>query len=157
MKIRKVRVNAYKKAFEIETSRRNYSLPFTKCELIPSEKNRVTKVFVDPELAREGITYVLESGKENSLMLDAFLDYNRDPEYMRKILLYKLTSEALELIQKSGVSKRELARRLHTSPAQLYRLLDTTNYTKTVDNMVRLIAVLGMELDFRIFSSKKAA
>jgi hypothetical protein len=156
MKIKRVTINNYKKAFEVETAKGVYSMPFTKCELLPSEKDRISKVYVDPELAREGITYVLESGEENSLMLDAFLDYNRDPEYMRKMLLYRLTTQVLELIAKSGVSKRELARKLHTSPAQLYRLLDTTNYSKTVDNMVRLLGVLGVEVDFRIVKSKAA-
>ena len=156
MKIKSVTVNNYKKAFEVETAKRTYSLPFTKCELVPSEKDRVANVYVDPALAKEGITYTLESGGENSLMLDAFLDYNRDPEYMRKMLLYRLTTEALELIEKTDVSKREIARKLHTSPAQLYRLLDAANYSKTVDNMVRLMGVLGVEVDFRIVNPRAA-
>ena len=156
MKIKKVTINNYKKAFEVQTAKGIYSLPFSKSEVIPSEKNRVVKVYVDPDLAKEGITYVLESGKENSLMLDAFLDYNRDPEYMRKMLLYRLTMQALELLEKSGVSKRELARKLRTSPAQIYRLLDTTNYSKTVDNMVRLLAVLGFEVDFKVVKAQAA-
>jgi hypothetical protein len=156
VKIKKVSVNNYKRSFEIETVNGNYSLPFVKCELIPTEKNPVIKVYIDPELAKSGITYVLESGKENSLMVDAFLDYNRDSEYMRKALLYKLTIQALELVKKSEISKRELARQLKTSPAQLYRLLDTTNYSKTVDNMIRLLGVMGFEVDFKVIKSKAA-
>jgi len=59
-------------------------------------------------------------------MLDAFLDYNRDPEYIRRVLVYRLTIQSLKLMDSHSITKRELARKLHTSPTQLYRLLDAT-------------------------------
>jgi len=43
---------------------------------------------------------------------------------MRDLLLYKLTLEAQKQVEKSPLSKRELIRRLNTSPAQFYRILD---------------------------------
>ena len=95
-------------------------------------------------------TYVLESGKEDSIPVDAFLDYNRDPDYMRDITLHKLTVQALKLVEKSGLSKHELIRRLKTSPSQLYRLLDTANYSKSMDEMLRLLAVLGYRVDMKL-------
>ena len=45
----------------------------------------------------------------------------------------------------SGV--RQLSRRLKTSPAQVYRLLDTTNYKKTVDKMLELLHVLDAKVE----------
>ena len=41
-----------------------------------------------------------------------------------------------------------LGRRLGTSPAQFYRVLDTTNYRKSVDKRLALLQVLGCEVDF---------
>ena len=43
------------------------------------------------------------------------------------MLIYKMTAEAVARANASGLSRRELARRLKTSVPQLYRLLDTAN------------------------------
>ena len=81
MKINSVEVNNRKKGIEIETSKGRFFLPFSKLCPIPSTENKIKSVFVDKELGSEAITYVLESGLEESNHLDAFLDYNRDPEH----------------------------------------------------------------------------
>ena len=80
-------------------------------------------------------------------MLDNVLDYNEEPGYMRDLLLYNLTVEALERIDASPLSKREIIRRLGTSPAQFYRLIDPTNYHKTVDKELALLQVLDCEVE----------
>ena len=118
--------------------------------LVPSTDNKIKEAYVDKELGNTAVTYILESGEEDSIHLDAFLDYNKDPEYMAKIMLYKLTLTALELVKNSCLSKREIARKLNTSPAQLYRLLNTANYSKTIDQMVTLLASLGYEVNFNL-------
>jgi DNA-binding Xre family transcriptional regulator len=66
---------------------------------------------------------------------------------MRRLLLYDLSVEAQEHLKSSGLSKRELIRRLGTSPAQLYRLLDQTNYSKTVDSMLALLRALDCNIE----------
>ena len=118
--------------------------------LVPSTDNKIKEAYVDKELGNTAVTYILESGEEDSIHLDAFLDYNKDPEYMTKVMLYKLTLTALELVKNSCLSKREIARKLNTSPAQLYRLLNTANYSKTIDQMVTLLASLGYEVNFNL-------
>jgi hypothetical protein len=55
--------------------------------------------------------------------MDHALDYNEEPGYMRDLLLYNLTVEALDRLEASPLSKREIIRRLGTSPAQFYRLM----------------------------------
>lgn len=157
MKIKSVSANNHRKCFEIETAKGTFVLPFAKAGLVPSPSNKITEVYVDKELGNEGITYVLDSGDENSIPLDAFLDYNRDPEYLAKLLLHRLTLDALEGIKTSKLSRRELARKLSTSPAQLYRLLDPANQTKTVDQMIKLLAALGYELEYKIVKDKASA
>jgi hypothetical protein len=107
----------------------------------------VVELFVDPELGKEAFTFRLKSGAEGAVHVDQVLDYNREPSYLREMLVYRLTLAAQRRIAESPLSKRELGRRLGTSPAQLYRLLDQTNYTKSVDQMLRLLAVLDCEVD----------
>ena len=155
MKIKAVEINNRKKCFDIETSNGRFSLPFSRLRLVPTGDNKVKEAYVDKELDSKAITYVVDSGEEDSVHVDAFLDYNKDPEYMAKINLYKLTLKAIELVEKSRLGKREIARKLKTSPAQLYRLLDTSNYSKSIDQMVKLIASLGYHVDF-VFKKEPA-
>lgn len=150
MTIRRVRANKNKKCLEIHTSKGVLALPFAKLGLVPTADNTIRKVYVDAELANRAVTYVLESGEEDSVHLDAFLDYNKDPDYMKKMALYNLTLTALELVKQSSLPKREIARKLKTSPAQLYRLLDPANDSKSLDQMVRLVASLGYEVSFAL-------
>ncbi|MBI2606192.1 MAG: XRE family transcriptional regulator [Deltaproteobacteria bacterium] len=150
MKIRRVIVNNKKKSLDIETPKGNFSLPFSRLQLKPTAKDTVAAAHVDSELANVAVTYALASGKEDSVHLDAFLDYNRDPDFLRDLTLHKLTVDARRLFKKSGLSKHELIRRLKTSPSQLYRLLDPANYRKSVDEMLRLLAAMGYRVDLKL-------
>lgn len=150
MKILEVKLNNKKKSIDVLLSdKRVLTLPLSQLDLKPSAVNPIVEIFVDRELGGKGITYFLKSGKENSVPMDAFLDYNKDPEYLKKILLYKITLEAQSRLKKSSLSKNEITRRLKTSPSQLSRLLDPTNKTKTFDNMLKLLAVLGCEVELK--------
>ena len=66
---------------------------------------------------------------------------------MRDLLLYRLTLEAQKRVRRSALSTRELIRRLGTSPAQFYRLLDQTNYRKSVDQLLTLLSILDCEVE----------
>jgi predicted XRE-type DNA-binding protein len=90
---------------------------------------------------------VLESGADGSVHVDHVLDYNEEPGYMRDLLLHNLTAEALQRLETSALSRREIIRRLGTSPAQFYRLIDSTNYRKSVDQMLTLLRVLDCEIE----------
>jgi hypothetical protein len=80
------------------------------------------------------------------------LEYNQDPSYMRDLLLYQLTVEAEKRVEESRLSKREMIRRLGTSPAQFYRLLDPTNYRKSVDQLLELLHVLDCRVELKFVS-----
>jgi len=82
--------------------------------------------------------------------LDAFLDYNKDPDFVRAAALYQLTIAAMGLMRKSSLSKQEVVRRLKTSSSQLSRLLDPTNTSKSLDEMLRLMSVLGYRVEWQI-------
>ncbi len=150
LKIKKVALNRRKKAIEIETKKGLLSLPFSRLPLVPTAADPIFSMEIDPELASMGISYSLKSGKEGTVLVDAFLDYNRDPDYLRIWMLHELTGKALKLLKGAGISKHEITRRLKTSPSQLARLLDPTNSSKSLDEMVRLITVLGYRLEWQI-------
>ena len=95
----------------------------------------------------EGFTYRLADGAEDTIHIDAVLEYNRDPAYLNTLLLHRLTVEAQKAVESSDVSKRELIRLLGTSASQFYRLLDSTNTSKSVGQMLALLHLLGREVD----------
>ena len=147
MKIKSVRFNNKKKSFEIRASNKTYAFPYIKAKPEPVSDDLVTRVYVDKELSGEGFSYELESGKAGTVHVEQVLEYNQDPGFLRDLLLYKLTLEAQRRIAASPLAKREIVRRLGTSATQLYRLLDQTNYKKSVDQLVSLLQVLDCEVD----------
>ena len=156
MKITSVAANNRRHAFEVVTRRGQWPFPYSKTDPSPSPGDPIVELYVDPELAREGFTYLLASGEEGSVMMDHVLDYNEEPGYMRDLLLHNLTVEALNRLETTSLSKREIIRRLGTSPAQFYRLLDTTNYRKSVDKMLALLQVLGCEVEVTVREKRSA-
>lgn len=151
MKIRRVTPNNQKREFQVTTfSGKEFPYPYAKTEPRPTSDNRLHEVYVDEELGKEAFTYVLESGEESSVHMDRVLEYNEDPAYLGDLLLYELTLEAQKRVEASGLSKREIMRRLGTSAAQFYRLLDQTNYRKSIRQLVALLHVLGYEVAFSV-------
>lgn len=147
MKVRAVTVNNRRKALEVKTAKRALLFPFAKLNPSPSKKDPIVNIFVDKEISSEGFTYVLASGREGTVHVDKVLEYNQDPDYLRDLLLYRLTLEAQKRVETSPLSKREMIRRLGTSAAQFYRLLDQANYKKSVDQLLSLLQVLDCHVD----------
>lgn len=147
MKIRAVDVNNHKRTFEVAARRQTYSFPFAKADPAPKRTDPVVDLSVDDELGREAFSYALASGAEGTVHIEQVLDYNQDPGYLRDLLLYKLTVEARKHVAASDLAKREIIRRLRTSPAQFYRLLDPTNTRKSIDKMLFLLHVLECDVD----------
>lgn len=150
MKILGVEANNRKHVFEVRTRTGTLVFPYAKANPPPSSSDRIVDVFVDPELGREGFTYELASGLEGSVHVDSVLEYNEDPSYMAELSLYRLTKEARERFDASGLSAREVARWLGTSPTQLYRLLEPTNYTKSLKQLLSLLYLLGADVELAV-------
>jgi hypothetical protein len=98
-------------------------------------------------VGRDAFSYVLRSGARGYLHAEQVLDYNRDPSSMRDQLLYRLTLEAQRRVKTSPLSTREIIRRLGTSATQFYRLLDQTNYRKSLDQLLSLLQVLDYDVE----------
>jgi hypothetical protein len=155
MKIKSVTANNRKKAFEVATAKESYSFPYALLRVQPEAKNRVDEAFPDEELSSEAFTYRLADGQGDTIHLDAVLEYNRDPSYLNDLLLHRLTVEAQKAVESTDLSKREIIRALGTSPSQFYRLLDTTNHTKSVGQMLALLHLLGREVEVVVSPSRK--
>ena len=150
MKIRSVTHNNRRKAFLVKVSNKSWWLPYSKVDPQPTGTDPIVRVFVDKELGGEGFGYVLESGNGGTVHSEQVLEYNQDSRYLRDALLYKLTVEAQKRVRESPLSKREIIRRLHTSPTQFYRLLDQTNYRKSVDQLLSLLHVLECDVELLV-------
>ncbi len=147
MKIRSVKANNRKRVFEVRVGAAVLAFPYSKAEPAPVADDPVVRAEVDEELAREGFGFELRSGRSGTVHVEQVLEYNQDPGYLRDLLLYNLSLEAKKRVSASPLSKREIVRRLGTSPAQLYRLLDQTNRAKSLDHLIRLLRVLDCDVD----------
>jgi hypothetical protein len=156
MKIRSVTSNNRRNEFTVVTrSGATYTFPYSEADPCPNTDDRLAEVFVDKELGNEAFTYILESGEEGSIHIEHILEYNEDPKYLAELLTYKLTLEAKKGIEDSGLSMRQIAKRLKTSVPQLYRLLDPVNTRKSMGQLVTLLHVLNCDVDLVV--KKKVA
>ncbi len=156
MKMRSITSNNRRNEFTVVTrSGATYVFPYAEADPQPGSDDRIEEVFVDKELGNEAFTYVLESGAEGSVHIEQVLEYNEDPKYLAELLTYKLTLEAKKGVEESGLSMRQIARRLKTSVPQLYRLLDTANTRKSMSQLVTLLHALNCDVDLVV--KKKAA
>ena len=157
MRIHRVIVNNRKGQLELSVrSGKVYPVPFAKLDPRPTPANRIRAAYVDKELGNEAVSYVLESGDEGAVHIDHALEYNQDPAYLGALLVHQLTVEARRRVGQSGLSRRELARRLNTSVPQLYRLLDTTIPRKNISQLVSLLHVLDCEVEL-VIRQRRAA
>jgi len=142
VKVLRVAADHRRKAFVVQLRGQEYPFPFAVCTPRPSPKDRVLDVWVDTEVGKQGFTYRLVSGAEGTVLADH--------------VLYELTVQAKQRLEDTGWNIRDLARRLHTSPTQLYRLLDTTNYRKSMRQILSLLCLMDCEVSLRV-RVKKAA
>jgi hypothetical protein len=156
MKISQVVPNNRRRAFEVRVRAKVYVFPYAIARPMPTKKDPLRRVWIDVDLGGEGFSYALESGAEGTVHIDHVLEYNRDPNYVTDMLLYKLTLEAQRRVERSPLSTRELIRRMGTSATQFYRLLDQTNYRKSVRQMLSLLHLLHCEVDFVVRERKSA-
>lgn len=156
MKIASVKANNRRRAFEVVCAKGEFTFPYEKADPRPSREDPIVDLFIDPEVGSEGFGYVLASGADGCVLLDWVFDYNEEPGYMRDLLLHNLTVQALKRLEATRLSRREIIRRLGTSPAQFYRLIDPTNYRKSVDKILSLLQVLGCEVDLVVRDRRSA-
>lgn len=76
MKIRKVTANNRGREFSIVTRPgAEYSFPYSKADVPLSADDPIEHLFVDKELGSEAFTYILKSGKQDSVHIEQVLEY----------------------------------------------------------------------------------
>ena len=146
MKITDVKMDSRKKELLITAGRKTFHYPWA----FVSSGDVVVAAEADVEIGNEGITCLLASGETRTVHLDDIRAQVGDADYLREQMLYDMTLQAQRSVREKRVAKRALCRMLHTSPAQVYRLLDQTCYSKTVDQMLRLLQALGCTVRFDV-------
>jgi hypothetical protein len=81
--------NNRRKDFEVRASGKKYAFPYVKAGPTPTSEDQVTQAYVDKELGGEGFTYELQSGNTGTVHVEQVVEYNRDPNYLRDLMLYK--------------------------------------------------------------------
>jgi predicted XRE-type DNA-binding protein len=148
MKIRSVKANNHKRAFVVTVfNGKEFVFPYTQLNIKPDSGNRIAKVEVDRELGKEGFTYTLESGDCDTVHIDHVLHFVNEPEYVRDLFRHRMSIAAKRLIGKRGVAKKEILRRLETSPSQLDRLINPKNTRSSLDSLLKLMVACDCKLD----------
>ena len=156
MKIQSVVANNRRRAFEVHTRRDTFVFPYAKDEADPLGRRSDRRGLRGPRArTRRVYTTGLPQGRRALCISIPVLEDTVDPAYMAELTVYRLTLEAKERYESSGLSAREVARLLDTSPTQLYRLLDPTNYTKSLKQLVSLLYLLGGEVEVEVRSRSR--
>lgn len=150
MKIDRIERSDRAREFILLAGGREWRFPYARLRLQPSNTDPIAESFVDPELGCEAFAYRLRSGAEDAIHMDAVREVNRDPEYLQSLAMHRLTVEACEAVDQSGLGKRQIARMLGTSPTQLYRLLDPTYPRKSLGQMLQLLNLVNREVKITV-------
>lgn len=151
MKIRSVSFNNRRRDFSVQIGSATFRYPYARLQAA-GPRDTVVAASVDLEIGGRGFTCALSSGAVAVVLADQVLDYNADPRYLRELVIYELSVAARQRASASPLARREIIRRLGTSPAQLYRLLDQTNTRKSVDQMLSLLSVLDCTVTLKVRS-----
>lgn len=150
-KFKKVIFDNKKKVFHLEyTSGLKVECPYSALGI----RSLVIEAAPDIESGQHSFYFILNNGKKNYVPFDQPLHIMQHPEYVKQQTLFEVTKQLNKLIDRCGISKRELARRLGTSLSQLARLLDVTNYKKELSRLIELAALLNFEFKWEF---RKAA
>lgn len=154
MKIKNVILDKASNSVQIEANS-IMSFPLNKLSKDFSHWNNIEKIYIDHELGSEAITLININGDEESIHIDNFLEQSSDPDFFRNLLLYNLTVELGNIVERENTIKSHISKVLCTSTTQIYRILDTKNYTKTIDQVIKFLAALGYGIDFKIVKLNK--
>lgn len=152
-KFKELRPNYRKGVLEITLlegkKSKRYTLPFSLVGAGKAgAKNRFVRFTIDRELASQGVSFELEDGTAGDFPSDLVL-YHCDPSYdwspinqLKRFLKGELG--------KSKLSVRVLADALHTSPAQVVRLLEENRASKHILQLMKLAEMAGYRIEFRL-------
>lgn len=146
-KIRQVSVNNRKKELSVVyTSGKQIVVHYG---LVGIEKN-VTDAWPDPETGHRSIVLDYADGTQDFMPYDQPLAAVKDPEFLLRNDLERLTARIRQEAKRQRVSLRHIARQLGTSDNQIQRLLNPRILNKNLQQLYRIAAMLGLKVDLRL-------
>jgi hypothetical protein len=77
MKIQKVTLNEDEAQVELRARGKTYPFPYDQLSPRPTNENPIKKIYVDPQLAKEAVTYVLRSGEKGAVHIEHAIQYGQ--------------------------------------------------------------------------------
>ena len=111
---------------------------------------KVVETWVDKETRGRAIGIRLADGSDEYMPYDQPLALARDAEYLLRTQIERVLARIREALAAKGISKRYLATQLRTSDNQIQRLLDPMILNKNLEQLYRISALLGLELEWRV-------
>jgi hypothetical protein len=150
MKIERVAANNVKREFLVQTPEGAFELPYALCDPSPGPDDRLRRYYVDDELDREAVSWILHSGRKGSIHIDKILQLHEDHTEMGEAGLHELTLKARELFEASGLGVRQAMRLLDINSTEIYRSMDPEDRHRTYRQVLALIHLLGHEVIFEV-------
>ena len=95
-----------------------------------------------------------ENGRIGSYFDDFLAEEGMLDECEARAIKEILAMQVNEAMTAEGISKSEMARRMHTSRPALDRLLDATNTSVTLHTLQRAAAAVGKRLHLEVIEAK---
>ena len=147
--ISRVGFNNRKRAFEFQIGSQTYVVPYARAGITRDE--RVARVSVEHGGDHDALRYVLKWRRRRAVSRIGIVTVDEACEYYAERLgdrvRRKLAREAKTRVEASSLSRRELIRRLGTSPGQFYRLIDEREDRASFGQLLALLEVVGAEVD----------
>ena len=114
---------------------------------------KISAIWVDKETRGMSVGMRFDDGKEEFMPYDQPLALVKDPEYQLQNQLERLIAHIKDALKKKKVSKRYLAEQLKTSDNQIQRLLNPKILNKNLEQLYKVAALLGLDLEWNINSA----
>jgi len=146
-KIKKVSFSNKTKEIEIEyASKKKYLLHYGQLGI---GKN-IVRAWVDSETKGKSVGFEFDDGSIDFMPYDQPLVLNKDPEYMLQEQIEHLVLELNEAIQKKGISKKYIAKKLKTSENQIFRLLNPSILNKNLEQLYQMAFILNKQIEIEL-------
>lgn len=109
-------------------------------------KRNISRTWIDRETSGQSVGYEFEGGRVDYMPYDQPLAVARDPEFLLRTHIERLTAKIKGVLKKKKISKRYLAEQLETSDNQIQRLLDPAILNKNLSQLYQIAALLGLPL-----------
>ena len=146
-KFKNVKFNNRKRQIEVTyTSGKKYTIHYSSLGI----KKNILEALIDDETKGHSIIFKFNDGKHDYMPYDQPLAIMKDPEYLLSTHIEYITAMIKKTLKDKKISKKYLAEQLNTSENQIHRLLNPTILNKNLEQLYKIISLLGYEFKISI-------